>query len=600
MRIIKKADRLKRPVSQPMEKERAKRSIPRKLKIQRMFTKGVHAVRTATTEYSQLNGAEAPSQYANDKSIQMVRAASSKAVPIAVKGSVKIVRGTLQAGKAAIRFARERSIKLRVKSIKTKSTVNKKTMPTAPHPTAYRAGQNRTIEAARRRVRQSVTRKAAKAGHTAETVAQAQRRTVKAVHKTVKSATHSIKTAKDASVNVKAAAQTIKTTVRATPKAMQLAKIAGKTAIATAKLAAKAVVAVGKALIAAVQVVIAFLMAGGGLVALVVIVVALIACLFGSAFGIFFTDDAENGALTQAVIDIQMDFTDRLQEEIDRLSSAGAYDAVNVHYDGDFDGDSFMANNWTDVLAVYAVKIQYEGSEVLSMSPEKQRILQQIFHDMNPVEYRTEVETETYMMDDEEFETSTLHIYVTISSLDYLEGAALYHFTQEQIELLEELMSPDFYELFAGVLKVDVYGGVSKSELLEIVYDLPAGTKGSAIVQAAAQRIGTPYSKLDCSKLVQTVYADVGVSLPRTSVEQARYCYENGYTISASQLQPGDLIFWSKPGCSCGRWQEVHHVGIFIGNGQIIDASSAKGRVVLRDVWSGSTYTIVMYARPLY
>lgn len=63
--------------------------------------------------------------------------------------------------------------------------------------------------------------------------------------------------------------------------------------------------------------------------------------------------------------------------------------------------------------------------------------------------------------------------------MDYLEGAAFYNFTQEQIDLLEELMSPDFYELFADVLQVDVYGGVSKSELLEIVNDLPAGTKCS-------------------------------------------------------------------------------------------------------------------------
>ena len=64
-------------------------------------------------------------------------------------------------------------------------------------------------------------------------------------------------------------------------------------------------------------------------------------------------------------------------------------------------------------------------------------------------------------------------------------------------------------------------------------------------------------------------------------------------------LQPGDLIFWSKV-CTCGRWNEIHHTGIYIGDGRIVDASSSKGRVVLRSLWgeNGSAWKIVLYARP--
>lgn len=89
-----------------------------------------------------------------------------------------------------------------------------------------------------------------------------------------------------------------------------------------------------------------------------------------------------------------------------------------------------------------------------------------------------------------------------------------------------------------------------------------------------------------------------GISILGTSVTQAQYCYNNSYTISSSVLQLGDLVFWSKTSCRCGRWNEIHHVGIYIGNGRIVDASSSKGHVVLRDIWSNENWPIVLYARP--
>ncbi len=201
---------------------------------------------------------------------------------------------------------------------------------------------------------------------------------------------------------------------------------------------------------------------------LVVVVVAILGWLVGSAFGIFFTEENEPGALTQAVTEIQTEYTDDIQAEIDRLSASGTYDAVDVHYDGDYDGDSLMINNWNDVLAVYAVRTMGEGDEVLTMTPEKQEKLSGVFFDMNPIEYRTEVETVTTKDEnDNDVTTTTLHIHITISSMDYLQGAGLYAFDEEQMELLEEMMTSDFYELYAEVLQVDIYGGSSRAELLE-------------------------------------------------------------------------------------------------------------------------------------
>ena len=91
-----------------------------------------------------------------------------------------------------------------------------------------------------------------------------------------------------------------------------------------------------------------------------------------------------------------------------------------------------------------------------------------------------------------------------------------------------------------------------------------------SIVDLAKAQLGKPYvwgaegpNCFDCSGLVYYVYGQKGINMPRTSREQANV----GTTISQSQLQPGDLLFASTDGSG-----NVNHVGIYIGNGQMIHA----------------------------
>ncbi|MFH8532234.1 NlpC/P60 family protein [Streptomyces tendae] len=95
----------------------------------------------------------------------------------------------------------------------------------------------------------------------------------------------------------------------------------------------------------------------------------------------------------------------------------------------------------------------------------------------------------------------------------------------------------------------------------------PASGRAGAAFAAAQGKIGTPYvygatgpSSFDCSGLTSWAYAQAGVGIPRTSQAQANY----GTRISSmSDLQVGDLVFF---------FSDLHHVGLYAGNGQVLHA----------------------------
>ncbi|WP_046732419.1 C40 family peptidase [Streptomyces humi] len=107
----------------------------------------------------------------------------------------------------------------------------------------------------------------------------------------------------------------------------------------------------------------------------------------------------------------------------------------------------------------------------------------------------------------------------------------------------------------------------SSSERVDLGDDTSATGRAAAAFAAAKTKIGTPYvygatgpSSYDCSGLTSWAYAQAGVSIPRTSESQATI----GTKIySTSQLQVGDLVFF---------FNDLHHVGLYAGNGQILHA----------------------------
>lgn len=107
----------------------------------------------------------------------------------------------------------------------------------------------------------------------------------------------------------------------------------------------------------------------------------------------------------------------------------------------------------------------------------------------------------------------------------------------------------------------------------------PSGGTVDALIAEAYSHVGTPYSQMDCSKFVQTVFASIGVSLPRTSSAQA----SAGYRVSASEARAGDLIY--SPG----------HIGIYLGDGQHIAARNPSTPLKAGPVYMSSpTYIRVL------
>lgn len=100
---------------------------------------------------------------------------------------------------------------------------------------------------------------------------------------------------------------------------------------------------------------------------------------------------------------------------------------------------------------------------------------------------------------------------------------------------------------------------------------------GSSVVALAKQYIGCPYAygasgprSFDCSGFTSFIYKQMGVSIPRGASGQ----YKAGTPVSRDNLQPGDLVFIADPAYTAGY--PVSHVGIYVGNGQFIHASSYR------------------------
>ena len=360
-----------------------------------------------------------------------------------------------------------------------------------------------------------------------------------------------------------------------------------------------------RSILAAARSLIAVLMAGGSTVVSLVLVICLIGLLIASPFGIFFSGENSGTGYTMpdAVSMLNSEFAARIEQ----------IKAENPHDELDMDnaGSAAMISNWRDVLAIYAVRTTTDDTspeEVATLTEEKLDILRQIFWDMNAISYWLE----TVSGDDDESDTVILHITVTIK--DHLQMADEYRFNADQRKLLEELMQPEYQELFAALTGSYQDIELSPDEVAKIMENLPADLSearrevvltayqllgrvhyywgGKSLVIGWDSRWGIPMEVtaegssttgtvrpfgLDCSGMVDWVFYNQSggqyiIGHGGGATAQHSYCTP----IDWSDAQPGDLAFYP----------EDSHVGIVCGfdssgNIMIIHCASGYNNVVV-------------------
>lgn len=208
----------------------------------------------------------------------------------------------------------------------------------------------------------------------------------------------------------------------------------------SAKSALRAVRAAGQALVKAIT-------GGSGVVVVIIMVILMCASILSSPFGIFtHSDGIENPdsyTLTKAIADINEEYVNAVK------SKARGADNVSILIEGNLEGD-IEPMNWVDVLGVFAVHVtmrEDNAMNVVDLDEAQLKELRTVFWDMNQIS----VEKET-----EDGETTT---YVLGKSLDYMDMVEKYHFTEQQVELLNEIMSDEYYAFWSNFISAGMgYG----------------------------------------------------------------------------------------------------------------------------------------------
>ena len=377
------------------------------------------------------------------------------------------------------------------------------------------------------------------------------------------------------------------------------------TAIKTAKVAKEAGKKVLRAIAAAAEKLVAAIGAGGAAAVSVVVVILLVGMLFASPLGILFAgeDTGTEIKIPDAVTTMNGEFTDAIY----RIMEDHPYDELDMQ-----EGmEAAMLQNWRNVLAVYAVKVSTDeehGLDVITMDEEKLQLLREIFFDANKLEYELTART----VDGKQI--TTLHI--SVQTKDAMQMADEYSFTAQQREMLEELLKPDYDDIFLSLIGNYQPGGtpIGPVDISDIQGTLPDDLDplresivltayqllgkvtyfwgGKSLVLGWDSRWGTPTTVtapgsgstgkvlpfgLDCSGFVDWTFynATNGAYLPGRgggAASQHGYCTN----VSWSDALPGDLVFYaddSHVGSVCGYDS--------VGNLLVIHCSGGQNGVVV-------------------
>lgn len=345
-----------------------------------------------------------------------------------------------------------------------------------------------------------------------------------------------------------------------------------------------------------------------GLVLLVSVVaipvVAVVGTIYNSPFAIFLPPLEDGDTVTTVASSYVAEFNREVNE---LASNHTGYDAGKIVYVG-YEGEG-NPSNYYDILAVYMVK-HGVGDTATIMNDTSKGWLQTIVDDMCTYTTSSGTETDTITNEDGSTTTTTTsYLYVNVTLKSCYTMASEYGFTQEQMDLLVDFMSPENLALLGyspgGGSSDPGVSSLSEAEIQAALDSIPEGTAKKAC-EFALRRVGYPYSQalrhsgthFDCSSLVYYAWLDAGVDISYGGASTAGYeaqgLAEAGKTVVYEEMQPGDLIFFSYE--QTDGYLDISHVGMYVGNGKMVDARGTAYGVVYRDVPNNGA--IVMIGRP--
>lgn len=341
-----------------------------------------------------------------------------------------------------------------------------------------------------------------------------------------------------------------------------------------------------------------FLLALFALVALVALpIIAVIAIIYNSPFAIFFPS-ISSGETTQEVLSAYVaEFNREVNDELTNYSGYDTSEKIYVDFEGAGEPD-----NYCDILAVYMVKYG-NGDTATDMTDKAKENLKSVFDDMCSYTITRRTDTST---DEEGNTTSTTVKEVNVKLKTYHDMISEYGVDEEEQEMLAELMKPENLAMMGYTGGGGDPGETLSPEQYQAIVDAVSDANGKKVVEYALSKVGYPYSQdlrdsgthFDCSSLAYYAWQNAGVNImyegANTAAAEGKFCYDHNYLVNYEEMQPGDLIFYSYR--KNGRFFNITHVAIYVGNGMVVEAANERIGVVYRPVQSRSS--IVFIGRP--
>ena len=324
------------------------------------------------------------------------------------------------------------------------------------------------------------------------------------------------------------------------------------------------------------------------------IVFAIIAVLYNSPFAIFLPPLEIGDTIQTVTTQYVSEFNQEIQTLVDEHKDADEGRKVYV----DYEGMNSEPSNYYDIMCVYMVEYGYENTATKMNETNKQN-LKAVFDDM--CKYTTEKVTEKKGKKNKKY----LEIRITLKN--YTEMSEKYQFDYERQATLNQLMSacvtsnPSGGQTGGSQLS-GLQGSLTPQEIISIT-DKITNPIQKTVASFVLSKVGYPYSQnlrnsgkaFDCSSLAYYAWKSEGIDIAfggsTTAAAEAKGLKDK--SVKEENLQPGDLIFYSY--ITNGRYKNISHIGICVGNGKMVEAVDEAYGVCLGNYHNGG---LVMICRP--